>query len=225
MVVKPTSPRTVKPAAFDSDESPAGRILRTAREQLSAVGYSALTMDGLAHELGMSKKTLYAHYDSKDAIVSAVIDGIERTIHNRAETILRDDSLNFTAKLRGHLAVISSQYGGGAPVLLRDLQRFAPQLYRKIDDLRSRAVPRIIGQLLRIGVEEGKVRPDVDIDFAVAFFLQAMHGLLNPVTLDRLRLGPREAFDKGVDLFFPAVLTEAGRREFTAVRPRTSKED
>jgi AcrR family transcriptional regulator len=52
----------------------AGRILKAAREQLFTHGYHALTMDGLAHELGMRKKTLYAHFAGKDEIVAAIIE-------------------------------------------------------------------------------------------------------------------------------------------------------
>ena len=38
------------------------RILEAARAHLFAYGYSALTMDALAHDLGMSKKTLYVYF-------------------------------------------------------------------------------------------------------------------------------------------------------------------
>ena len=67
-----------RPAPIDeSDDSPPARILRAAREQLFTAGYNALTMDALAHELGMSKKTLYAHFAGKDAMIAVIIDGVE----------------------------------------------------------------------------------------------------------------------------------------------------
>ena len=52
---KPSS--TYVPPAAD-DAAPARRILAVVRERLFTYGYNALTMDVLAHELGMSKKTL-----------------------------------------------------------------------------------------------------------------------------------------------------------------------
>ena len=50
------------------------RILATARRQLFTLGYQALTMDALAAELGVSKKTLYVHFAAKEQLVDAVID-------------------------------------------------------------------------------------------------------------------------------------------------------
>ena len=44
---------------------PSRRILDAARVHLFTYGYSALTMDGLATELGMSKKTLYVHFHAQ----------------------------------------------------------------------------------------------------------------------------------------------------------------
>ena len=214
----PTGP-PARPA-FDADDTPAGRILRTTREMLFTTGYNALTMDALAHELGMSKKTLYQHFDGKEAIVDAVIDTIERTIQRQTAAAIEDERAGFTTRLRNVILVIGSQYGTAAPVLLRDLQRFAPALYRKIDELRNRNIPLVIGRLLRSGITEGKVRPDIDPDFAVQFFLHAMNGMLNPATIERLGSSPRAVFEQGIALFFWAVLTEAGRQELTQI-PRT----
>ena len=49
-------------------------ILRQARAHFFSHGYSQCTMDELAAELGMSKKTLYVHFSSKEALVRAVTD-------------------------------------------------------------------------------------------------------------------------------------------------------
>jgi AcrR family transcriptional regulator len=69
-----TSSTSIPPAADAA--APARRILGVVRERLFTYGYNALTMDVLAHDLGMSKKTLYVHFPSKDAIIGAIIDEI-----------------------------------------------------------------------------------------------------------------------------------------------------
>ena len=48
------------------------RILAAAREHFFAHGFRRVTMDDLAQELGMSKKTLYAHFPSKTALLEAM---------------------------------------------------------------------------------------------------------------------------------------------------------
>ncbi len=214
--MKPVPPdRAPAAVPFDADESPAGRILRVARDHLYASGYNALTMDVLAHELGMSKKTIYVHYDSKDEIVAAVIDMIGQTIRRQVEAVFAQESLSFARRLHGIMEIVGGQFGASRPTLGRELERFAPKLYEKLDGLRRKNIPLVIGRVLRVGVAEGMVRKDVDLDFAVEFWLQAVNGLVHPATLARTGLTAREALEKGLRLFVSAVLTEAGRADFS----------
>lgn len=190
------------------------RILEAARAHLFAYGYSALTMDALAHDLGMSKKTLYVHFPSKDAIITAIIDGIGEAIRERMDAVLSNPRFNFSQKLCGVSDVVGSNLAKASPGLLHDLQRFAPQLYQKIDDLRQRNVPYVFGRLIRAGLAEGKVRHEVDPDFAVEFWLQAIRGLVHPAVLDRTQLTPRQTLEKAIHLFFGGLLSAAGRKDY-----------
>jgi AcrR family transcriptional regulator len=190
------------------------RILEAARAHLFAYGYRALTMDALAHDLGMSKKTLYVYFPSKDAIITAIIDGIGKSIRERMDAVLSNPRLNFSQKLCGVSDVVGSNLAKASPGLLHDLQRFAPQLYQKIDDLRQRNVPYVFGRLIRAGLAEGKVRHEVDPDFAVEFWLQAIRGLVHPDVLDRTQLTPRQTLEKAIHLFFGGLLSAAGRKDY-----------
>jgi AcrR family transcriptional regulator len=199
-------------AAFDVDDSIAGRILRVAREQFFSGGYSSVTMDVLAHELGMSKKTLYAHFPSKDAIFVALTDVLGRTIRRQVETVLDKAELDFAGKLQAVMAIVGAHLGRATPAFLRDLQRHAPDLYEKIDDLRGRNIPAVFGRMLRAGIKDGVIRDDVSPEFAAEFWLQAVNGLTHPATLQRTGLSPRETLERAIRLFLRGVATEAGRK-------------
>jgi hypothetical protein len=64
------------------------------------------------------------------------------------------------------------------------------------------------------------VRPEVDTAFAVQFFLQAMNGLVQPATMERLGLAPRDIAPRAIGLFFGGLLTPAGRKEHEKLFPR-----
>jgi AcrR family transcriptional regulator len=194
--------------------SPARRILDAARARLFSYGYSALTMDELAHGLGMSKKTLYVHFPSKDAIIDAIIEETGQAIRNRMYAVLGNPRLDFTQKLCAVIEVVGSNLAKASPGMLHDLQRFAPQLYQKIDDLRSRNAPLVLGRLIRTGLAEGKVRPEIDPDFAVEFWLQAVRGLMHPAVLERTQLTPRQTLERAIRLFFGGILSPGGRKDY-----------
>jgi AcrR family transcriptional regulator len=201
-------------AAFDAEDTAAGRILRVARDRLLTDGYAGLTMDALAHDLGMSKKTLYAHYAGKEAIVTAIIAVTGATIRRLTAAVLNDPDLGYAQRLHGVMGIVGRQFAMTTPALMRELQRFAPGIYAELDGLRRRNIPLVIGGLLRAGIELGQVKPGIDPDFAVEFWLQSINGLVHPDMLERFGQTPRQAFEKGIDLFFRAVLTEAAYAEF-----------
>jgi AcrR family transcriptional regulator len=201
--------------SFFNQEAPlAARILQAAHAHLFSYGYNALTMDDLAHELGISKKTLYVHFAGKDAIIERIIDVIGRSLRTRMEAALTDPKLTYTQRIRRVVEVAGSTLARASPTMLRDLQRFAPHLYQQIEDLRQQNIPFVFGRLIREGIAEGKVRPDLDPAFAAEFWLQAIRGLVQPATLDRTQLTPRQTLEKALDLFFAGLLTPAGRKDY-----------
>jgi AcrR family transcriptional regulator len=207
------------PRAVDEADA-RGRILRQAQAHLFQYGYRAFTMADLATELGMSKKTLYVHFRSKHAIVRAVIDQFGNEARADADALFADRRLTFAEKLRGFAEGMAERLGRVDPRLFRDLQRFAPDLHRHIEQMRSRNIPYIFGRLIEVGQAEGMVRADVSPPFAAEFHLHAMQGMMHPDTLRRLHLTPQAAFEHAIRLLFDGLLTTAGQKEHEKLFPR-----
>ena len=205
-------PSSAPPAVTPADSTVA-RIVRQAREHFFSHGYCQCTMDDLAAELGMSKKTLYVHFAGKDEIMRAVIEQLSREIRADAEALLANRQLGFAEKLRGFAEGMVQRLALLNPRTLRDLQRFAPELYQLTVEMRQKNIPYVFGRFIEEGQLAGKVRTDLNPTFAVEFFLQAMQGLIQPATLDRLNLAPRDIVPRAIDLFFGGLLTPAGRKE------------
>lgn len=190
------------------------RILRQARGEFFALGYSSFTMDALAAELGMSKKTLYVHFAGKDEIVAAIIDDLAAEIRADADALLRNRELNLAEKLRGFVEGTVERMEALSPRTMRDLQRFAPRLYARVEEVRGKTLPYVFGRFLEEGQLAGLVRTTVPAGFAIEFFLHAMQGTMQPATFDRLRMAPRDIIPMAIDLFFGGLLTSAGRKQY-----------
>ena len=211
MVAKPNRPAV---------SSVRARIRRQAREHLFARGYNSLTMADLATELGMSKKTLYVHFTGKEALVRACILAFGKEVRTGAEAILREPGLSFAEKLHRFAEAMLQRLAHLNPHLLRDLQRYAPELHRLTEVVRQKNIPYIFGRLIEEGQAAGMVRAEVNPAFATEFLLHAMQGLLLPVTLERLHVAPRDVFRHALNLFFGGLLTPAGRKEYEKLFPR-----
>lgn len=202
-----------RPAPAGDAEARA-RLLAAARARLFTAGYSALTMDDLAAELGMSKKTLYVHFPAKDALIEAILREFVGEVRASADALFGDQSLSFTVKLHRFNEAMVRRFARMNPHVFRDLQRAAPRLYRLIEELRHRNIPHIFGQLIRQGQAAGMVRPGIEPEFAVEFWRPAIQSLMHPDTLERLQLNPEQMFARAVDLFFGGLLTPAGRKDY-----------
>ncbi len=210
---------TVRPAPRPG-AAPAARIREAARRRLFAFGYNALTMDDLAHDLGMSKKTLYRHYPGKEAIVAAIIDGLGRALRRELDEILADPRRPFLPKLRAVIDAVAARLGLLSPAMLRELQRFAPRIHDRIDELRQRNIPSVFGRLFRAGLSEGAMRPGLDPDFAARFWLHAVRGLLHPEALAATPLTAAQTLTQALDLFAGGLLSPAGRKDYEKLFPR-----
>lgn len=201
-------------AGFEMSANPKERIVAEAREHFFRHGYSAFTMDDLASALSMSKKTLYVYFDGKDGLLRAMLEEFAGEIRAVAETLLANRELSFAEKLRAFAGEVMERLGRVSPAILADVNRFAPALQRHIEQLRGKNLPYIFGRFIEEGQKSGAVRGDVSPVFAGEFYLHAMQGLLQPASLQRLRLRPEQAFDAGLGIFFGGLLTPAGQKDY-----------
>lgn len=193
-------------------EDPRERILASAGEQVFREGYQALHMDRLAERLGMSKKTLYVHFPGKEAILRALVEGFTRGLRTRLDAIMADPTMDFPARLRAVVSVVTGALARVPSSLFRDLQRYAPTVFRLMEETRGRLIPRIFAQLVREGMAQGYLRPDLDPDFAAFAWLQLVRGLSQPEALEHTGLTPRQTVQRAFGLFWPGLLTDDGRR-------------
>lgn len=210
-----TTSTATAPSPLPDADDPRARILTAARSFLFAQGIAATTMDALASELGMSKKTLYLYFPGKDAIITAIIDGMAALMEERIHAMLSNSSLSCPERLCFMIETVGTAMGRISPTMMRDLQQRAPEAYLRIDEIRRRNIPRFFGRIIRDGIADGTIRGDIDPMFATEFWLQSMRGMLSPETMERTQLSPHQTLKQAVELFFRGLLTPAGREQFS----------
>lgn len=208
------------PRAATGPDAARTRILRQARRDFFTLGYSGFTMEALAGELGLSKKTLYVYFAGKDEIIAAVIDDLAAEVRRDADALLRNRGLNLAEKLCGFVEGMAERLAAVSPRTFRDLQRFAPALYDRLEGVRRTTIPYVFGRFVEEGRIAGLIRADTRPDFAIEYFQHAVQGLMQPAALERLQLAPREVIRAAVDLFFGGLLTNAGRKQYEKLFPR-----
>lgn len=124
-------------------------------------GTRSVTMDDIAHELGMSKKTLYQEFTDKDELINRVIDYDMGQSKGFLEEVRQSDSNAvqelFMVNRRMHS--VRTLY---SPTFYFDLKRYYPEIYNRwIQDKRSNMFT-VITENLRKGKQEGIYRAEID---------------------------------------------------------------
>jgi AcrR family transcriptional regulator len=202
-----------RPPSPPGEPSARERIVAGARHHFLAQGFRGVTMDDLAEELGMSKKTLYAHFSSKVALVAAVL-------HNKldeadAELAAVDfaQMSDFPSMLHAMLAALQRQTAEIQPPFVRDIRSETPELFRLVEEKRGNLIQRHFGKLFREGRRTGMIRKDIPTWFIIEIMLAATNAIVNPRRLLELELTPKTAFTPIITVLLEGVMTEKGRRQ------------
>ncbi len=176
-----------------------------------AHGFRNVTMDDLASELGMSKKTLYTHFSGKVSLLEEVIADKFGEIEAELFAIAADGRGDFPARLHALLACIRRHTEEVQPPFLRDMAREAPELFEKVRAHRRSIIHRHFTTMLREGKAAGMIRGDVPEKLMIEFLTGAADGIVNPQKLAELGLTARAAFTEIIRIFLEGTMTEQGR--------------
>ena len=169
-------------------------------------------MDDLAAEVGMSKKTLYAHFDSKTDLVEAVLNEKFDGLDQELDDIVGKRSKDVVRGLQELLECMQRQIEEIQPPFVRDVRREAPEIFELVKKRRSAAIRRCFVAILENGRKAGIVRNDFSLEVAIEILLGATDAIINPTKLAELKITPTEAYRVILALFLDGVLTTKGRR-------------
>jgi AcrR family transcriptional regulator len=167
-------------------------------------------MDELAHDLGMSKKTLYACFRSKSALVKAVLLDKFHEIEADLQRITSDCS-DIARVLHELLACVQHHTGEIQPPFVRDIRRDAPDLFAIVETRRRLVIQRHFGTFFDHARKAGMIRKDVPAALVTEMLLGSIQAVLNPAKMAELGLTPKTGFSAIIAVILEGVLTPSGR--------------
>lgn len=168
-------------------------------------------MDDLAEDLGMSKKTLYAHFRSKRELLAAVMRRKIAIVSKELDRLSQNPDLDLMAKLHGLIDVLVTGVSPIRPPLVRDIQRDTPELFDEIDAVRGEILPRHFGTLFEEGRRAGLIRKDLESTVVIQMLLIAVQAIIRPENIERLAITPAEAYRTVLTVMIEGILTAKGR--------------
>lgn len=153
-------------------------IVEEADRLFCQYGFKSVTMDDIAKQLGMSKKTIYQHFVDKDELVTILI----RNKINKQDCTLQYSihaSPNAVAELLGSIATMNEQLSNMNARLFFDLQKYHPKAWLIFKDFKEKKLREYITSNLERGIAQGLYREDINIEILTQFRLDQLDLVFN----------------------------------------------
>lgn len=192
---------------------PQEKILKTSLELFFKYGIKHVTMDEIAKELGMSKKTIYQFYKEKDDLVNQLCD-----VSLKEQEHLFDE-MNKMAKDPIHeLMMISDKMRlmmqNINPMFFLDLQKFYPVAFKRFQFFKENCAYRNIHVNIKRGIEQGVYRSDLEPEFVSRLRMAQIDMLMfgNYFSYEKISFATTHALV--LDMFVFGICTIKGHKLF-----------
>lgn len=166
-------------------------------------GFRRVTMDEIAVNLRMSKKTLYGLFPSKEDLVRAVVFSIMLPKMTRMKELMQGAG-TVADFFVGAIEVFHTLSHEVSEPMIADM-RMMPDLWREIEKRRLEVLSHI-GEVIERGKKTGEVRADLNVDLFLRIFMLVINRIGNPAMLLELNMKPSELAGQLFGIFFHGIV-------------------
>lgn len=145
-------------------------ILNKAAVIFMQLGIKSVTMDELANQLGISKKTLYLHFKDKNDLICSIIEF--KSLEDKEQCFqYRHEGCNSIDEMLAIGRFIMESFAKVNPVLFFDIQKYHPKAMLMIQEHKWKFVHSTIKENIEKGMKEGLYRSDLDPAFFASLYV------------------------------------------------------
>ncbi|MEP7257961.1 MAG: TetR/AcrR family transcriptional regulator [Flavitalea sp.] len=185
------------------------RIQQKANDLFRRYGVKSITMDEIASQLGVSKKTIYLYFSDKDELVDVVTANLIDYAQQSCEKH-KQGSLNAIHEIFQAMDFINEMFTDLNPVMLHDLDRFHPKAFRIFLDHKNKYLFQLIKANLERGISEELYRPEINIDIIARLRLEGMLLGFNQDVFPATKFNLAEIQRQIIDHFLFGVASQKG---------------
>ena len=185
------------------------KILQKSTDMFLRLGFKSITMDDIACEMCISKKTIYKYFSNKDLLIEESVQMVHKEVH---ETITKIVSQNFNAieenfEIR---RMFKEMFKSAESSPIYQLKKHYPEIYEKVLTMQVSVCEECFRDNIIKGIKEGLYRKDLDIENYVKFYYTLIFSINENTMLEK---DAQELEVKALEYHIRAMATLTGIKE------------
>jgi len=174
-----------------------------------------ITMESVAKDLSISKKTLYKYFKNRDDLLNGVVALFKKEISDIFESTFKGNKNSFIAMFETLAQLVPKLLDiRMGHFFLEDIKRINPKLWKNIKEFRSNQINKYIPLAIRSGIKGGYIRKDINAHVASLIFFSSVDNIVNPDFLMDSSVSGKDAIKELLSIFFYGITTQKGKRKF-----------
>lgn len=188
------------------------KILDFCENKFTQYGFWDISLDVLAKELRISKKTFYKYFSSKDEIIERVVENVTTKIAKSVENIVKSEGTS-PEKLFKLIEFISQRFITISEKWLADLSIHYPELWEGLENFRENMINKNLTEIIVQGQNEGLIK-EYPVNLIMTIYLSSIRGVANPKFIMNNNMSIDKAGSSMLIIITSGILTRKGRKVF-----------
>jgi len=196
---------------FFMSENIQKKILNVAAEKMRLLGIRSVSIDDICRDMGISKKTFYVYFSTKDDLVEAMLLQLEADVNANIQMQLQKKTI-LELLLNIQKIMREARDVRKVPPLFYDLEKYYPQQFKAHKD-RTRTYARDnIKIALARGIEEHLFRHDLDVEKTCVVIDMMRETMMNLPIEKREEKKTNDVMKYAIDIVMRGIISEEGKR-------------
>ncbi len=145
------------------------KIIAKATELFLKLGFKSVTMNDIASEMCISKKTIYKYFCNKEILIAQTTDTVHTAIHQSINVIV-DKNLNAIEENFQIRKMFKEMFQSGDTSPTYQLKKHYPEIYESVMNREIKECNAVFEKNIEKGIQEGLYRKDIPLDAYVHFY-------------------------------------------------------
>ena len=186
-------------------------IIKTSGELFFRLGIRSVSIDDICRQLGMSKKTFYVYFGSKDELIEGMLQANINYMAGKMEELLKVGDFKQLVKVFIRRQEAEKNDVRKVPQLVYDLKKYYPQQFEDFQIKCFETQKDYIRQYLELGVAQGLVRANLNIELTAVLFAKIHNDAIRDFeVIEAHNHNMHQLAHTAMDVFVRGVLSEEG---------------